>query len=215
MRHPGYLQLVDVLLVDLIQGGEAVAVGGVAPVRPVFLLFARRDGFHRHRFRGADQRFGFKHPAKASRQRHGEHGGDGKSRAFFRRRAGKERPDQGGEEGQHAKGEQTREERPEVPASVADRPDHRSDKRHGVQQNTPAAATENQHRRDNHHHAHQREVQRAADESQFYPQNTDSQTDDEHQSGEKPLQDPGESARRVASCHEISLTTPATSVRTK
>ena len=65
---------------------------------------------------------------------------------------------------------------------------------------------------DDHDHAHQREVQCTADEGQFCPKNTHSQTDDEHQSGEKPLQDPGESARRVASCHVISLTTLATSL---
>jgi hypothetical protein len=50
MRDPGNLQLVDVLFVDLVEGGETVAVGGVTPVRPVFLLFARRDGFDRYRF---------------------------------------------------------------------------------------------------------------------------------------------------------------------
>ncbi len=36
MRYPGNLQLVDVLFVDLVEGGETVAVGGVTPVRPVF-----------------------------------------------------------------------------------------------------------------------------------------------------------------------------------
>lgn len=29
MRYPGNLQLVDVLFVDLVEGGETVAVGGV------------------------------------------------------------------------------------------------------------------------------------------------------------------------------------------
>ena len=44
MRYPGNLQLVDVLFVDLVEGGETVAVGGVTPVRPVFLLFAGATG---------------------------------------------------------------------------------------------------------------------------------------------------------------------------
>ena len=132
MRHPGHLQLVDVLFVDLVQRGETVAVGGVTPVRPVFLLFARRDGLHWHRFSGANQWFGFEHPAKAHRQRHGENGGDAICRAFFCRWAGEERPDQGGKEGQDAERKQAREERPVAPASVTNRPDHRGDKRHGV-----------------------------------------------------------------------------------
>jgi hypothetical protein len=139
MRHPGYLQLVDVLFVDLVQGGETVAVGGVTPVRPVFLLFARRDGFHRHRFvaltSGSDLNIQPKLPASATASTAAR-----PKPGLFRRRAGKERPDQGGEEGQHAEREQAREERPVAPASVADRPDHRGDKRHGVQQNTAAAA---------------------------------------------------------------------------
>lgn len=43
MRYPGNLQLVDVLFVDLVEGGETVAVGGVTPVRPVFCCsLARR-----------------------------------------------------------------------------------------------------------------------------------------------------------------------------
>jgi hypothetical protein len=50
MGDPGNLQLVDVLFVNLVEGGETVAVGGVTPVRPVFLLFARGDRFNRHRF---------------------------------------------------------------------------------------------------------------------------------------------------------------------
>ena len=132
MRYPGNLQLVDVLFVDLVEGGETVAVGGVTPVRPVFLLFARRDGLDWYRFSRADQRCGFEHPAKAHRQRHGENGGDAIGRAFFRRWAGEERPDQGGQEGQYAERKQAREERPVVPASVTNRPDHRGDKRHGV-----------------------------------------------------------------------------------
>jgi hypothetical protein len=83
MRHPGNLQLVDVLFVDLVQGGETVAVGGVTPVRPVFLLLRPARRVSPAPLRGADQRFGFKHPAKADRQRHGEHGGEAKRRAFF------------------------------------------------------------------------------------------------------------------------------------
>lgn len=83
MRYPCNLQLVDVLFVDLVEGGETVAVGGVTPVRPVFLLFAWRDGLDWYRFSRADQRCGFEHPAKAHRQRHGENGGDAIGRAFF------------------------------------------------------------------------------------------------------------------------------------
>jgi len=48
---PGDLQLVDVCLVDLVQRGKAIAGGGVAPVRPVFLFGARSDRRNR-RFNG-------------------------------------------------------------------------------------------------------------------------------------------------------------------
>jgi hypothetical protein len=44
MGDPGNLQLVDVLFVNLVEGGKAVAVGGVTPVLPVLLLFARATG---------------------------------------------------------------------------------------------------------------------------------------------------------------------------
>ncbi|MNY26588.1 hypothetical protein D3C86_1604450 [compost metagenome] len=51
---PGDLQLVDVALVDLVQRGKAVAGGGVAPVRPVFLLGARGDRRYRRHSRVFD-----------------------------------------------------------------------------------------------------------------------------------------------------------------
>lgn len=36
MRYPGNLQLVDVLFVDLVEGGETVAVGGVTQCAQFF-----------------------------------------------------------------------------------------------------------------------------------------------------------------------------------
>ena len=56
MGDPGNLQLVNVLFVNLIKGGKAVAVGGVTPVLPVLLLFARSNRFDRYGLRSADQR---------------------------------------------------------------------------------------------------------------------------------------------------------------
>ena len=106
MGDPGDLQLVDVLFVNLVEGGETVAVGGVAPVRPVFLLLVRSDRFDRHRFAGADQRLGFEHPGETDQQRHGDHRSQAKRRPFFRRLPGKERPDQRAKEGQDPEREQ-------------------------------------------------------------------------------------------------------------
>ncbi|MNN71337.1 hypothetical protein D3C81_1872620 [compost metagenome] len=82
MRGPGHFQLADILLVNLIQRGKTVPVGGVTPVFPVFLLLARGDGFHRHRFVSRDQRLRLKHPAEAHQHRYGEHGGKCKRRGF-------------------------------------------------------------------------------------------------------------------------------------
>jgi hypothetical protein len=45
VRNPGDFQIADVLFVDLVQRGKAVAVGGVTPVLPVFLLLAGATGF--------------------------------------------------------------------------------------------------------------------------------------------------------------------------
>ncbi len=79
---PGNLQLVDVLFVDLVEGGETVAVGGVTQCAQFSAVrTARRADWYR--FSRADQRCGFEHPAKAHRQRHGENGGDAIGRAFF------------------------------------------------------------------------------------------------------------------------------------
>jgi len=49
VEGPGDLQLGYVVTGDLVQGGEAVAMGGIAPVRPVLLLCTRRDGLDRWR----------------------------------------------------------------------------------------------------------------------------------------------------------------------
>ena len=208
MGDPGNLQLVNVLFVNLVEGGETVAVGGVAPVRPVFLLLARGDRFNRHRLAGADQRLGFKHPAETTQQYHRQHRCQAKRWPFIRRLPGQKRPDQRGKEGQYAEREQAREQRPVGPAGIANGPDDRGDKRYRVQYDTAATAAENEHRGDNHHQAHNRKIEGPANGGELCTKNTDSQANDQHQPGEKPLQDPGESSRRVASCHFFSLTTP-------
>ncbi|MNI31114.1 hypothetical protein D3C81_768000 [compost metagenome] len=51
---PRDLQLVDIAFVDLVQRGKAIAGGGVAPVRPVFLFSARGDRRHRRHSRVFD-----------------------------------------------------------------------------------------------------------------------------------------------------------------
>ena len=144
MGDPGDLQLVHVLFVNLVEGGEAIAVGGVAPVRPVLLLLAGGDRFNRHRLAGADQRLRFEHPAETCQQDHCQHRCQAKRGPFFRRLAGKERPHQRAQEGQHAEREQAREQRPVSPARVANRPDDRDEKRQPIQQYAAATVAENE-----------------------------------------------------------------------
>ncbi|KJF75889.1 hypothetical protein UA70_30020 [Raoultella planticola] len=73
---------------------------------------------------------------------------------------------------------------------------------------TGATIAEDKHGGDNHHQTHDCEIEGTAQRGELDPKNTDSQADDEHQPGEKPLQDPGESSRHVASCHFVSLNHP-------
>ncbi|MNZ92965.1 hypothetical protein D3C78_1120140 [compost metagenome] len=144
MRGPGHFQRIDILLVDLIQRGKAVTVGGVPPVRPVFLLLARRNRFNRNRLISGNERLRFKHPAKAHQHRQRENGRHCECRCFIHRhvaiRRTQEWPDKGTQKGEDGEGEQAREQRPEIPASVIHRPNDRRDKGDSVK-NNPADAT--------------------------------------------------------------------------
>lgn len=101
MCYSGNLQLVDVLFVDLVEGGEMVVVGGVILVCLVFLLFVWCDGFDWYCFSCVDQWCGFEYLVKVYCQCYGENGGDVIGWVFFCWWVGEERLDQGGQEGQY------------------------------------------------------------------------------------------------------------------
>ncbi len=136
MGNPGHLQIIHVLFVNLIEGGEAVTVGGIAPVRPVFLLLTRCDRFYRYRLIRRHQRLRLEHPAEAHQHHDRQNGRDAKRRCFVRGVVvccAHKRPDDGTEEGQHGKRKEAREERPEIPSGIADGPEQRGDKRDAIE----------------------------------------------------------------------------------
>ena len=204
VRNPRDFQRADVLLVNLIQRGEAVAVGGVAPVLPVLLLLAGCDGFHRHGLVRCHKGLRLKHPAEADQHGHREQRRDAKSGGFVRCSVvcrTKEGPDDGAQERQHGKGKQAGEERPEIPARIAYRPEQRGNKRDAVKQDPAGAVEENQDRGNHHCHAHYQEVTTPAYGGELKAQPADRQTDEHHQSGKKPLQNTRYSTWRAAKCH--------------
>ena len=175
---------------------------------PVFLRFAWCDRFNRYRFRRGDQCLRLEHAANAHQQDNGDNPGEAKCRAFFRRlRVGHKRPYQRTKKGQYAKGKQAREERPEIPACIADRPDDRHNKRQCVQHNPGTTLTRDQNGADHHYDTHQRKEPGATNAGELSPQRADSQADDQHQRDKKPLQNSWESSWHVASCHTVLLKT--------
>ena len=109
MGNPRDFQLVNVLLVDLVEGRKTIPVGGITPVFPVLLLFASRDRFHRHRLIRRHQRLGFKHPARLTSIATASSAATPKAGPFHRRRTvcrTQERPDEGTQECQNRKGEE-------------------------------------------------------------------------------------------------------------
>lgn len=211
MRNPRDFQIADVLLVNLVQRGETVAVGGIAPVRPVLLLLAGGDGFHRNGLVRCHKGLRLKHPAQADQHRHREHGRDAKSGRLVRNAVvcrAQERPDDGAEEGQYGKGKQAREERPEIPARIAYRPEQRGNKGDAVKHDPAAAIEENQDRGNHHHRAHYQEVSASAYGDELKAQPADCQTDEQHQSGKEPLQDTRYPTWRAAKCHFCLLKIP-------
>jgi len=136
----------------------------------------------------------FEHPAEAHQHHHRQHGGNAERRGFVDRLtcATQVRPDDGSQEGQHRKGKQAREQRPEIPASVAHGPDHGGDKRHRIEDDAAGAAARDEERGDQHYHAHDQEVPTSPHGDELKAQPTDSQPDECHQTDQQPLQDPGE-----------------------
>jgi hypothetical protein len=112
-----------------------------------------------------------------------------------------ERPDDGAKESQYGKGKQAGEERPEIPARIAYRPEQRGNKRDAVKHNPAGAIEENQDRGNHHYHAHYQEVTTSAYGGELKAQPADGQTDEQHQSGKKPLQDTRYPTWRAAKCH--------------
>ncbi|MNC44273.1 hypothetical protein D3C75_931740 [compost metagenome] len=69
MGNPRHLQLADVRLVDLIQRGKTVTVGGIPPMFPVFLLTTGSHRFNRDIFLGRHQWRRHKGVTKSGHQR--------------------------------------------------------------------------------------------------------------------------------------------------
>jgi hypothetical protein len=80
-----------------------------------------------------------------------------------------ERPDDGAEERQYGKGKEAREERPEIPARIAYRPEQRGNKRDAIKHYPAGATGKNQDRGNHHHHAHYQEVPTSPTEASLKP----------------------------------------------
>ncbi len=167
---PGYLQLVDVVAVDLVQRGEAAATFGVAVVVPVLLRLVGLDRGHARAFAGGgDTWVGDEHVAGGDHQQHGHHPGNaiGTAAGAGAIGTGQQRVDQRHHHADCAEHEQAREQRPEHQASIDQRPDGSADQKCRVKPGASRFAASDEDAGDGHGQAADQEVPGTAQAGQL------------------------------------------------